>query len=356
MIDEKLKWMLGKLPEWMNGELTRKDDIVISSRVRLARNIKGFLFPSVASPEELVRLYYRAEDTLRSLKTIHGVRIYPAWELDDLGRKFFVERHLASIDLFKKKEGSGIVVDELEKVSIMINEEDHLRIQCIYEDFKVEEAFIKLMEIDDEIGSMLNYAYNDTLGFITSCPTNIGTGFRVSTLLHIPALFVSGKIEEILKETISSGIMVRGYYGEGTEVRGNIFQFSTSQTLGRSEEDIVQEFKTKIYSIVHKEKEARKELIEKNHTFIEDKVYRAYGILKNARMLSSLEVMELTSHLRLGISLGIIKEISYSTLNEIMLFQQPAHLQFKFGRTLKQEERDYLRSLFVRRKLNESGI
>lgn len=356
MIDEKLKWMLEKVPEWMGGIEEGKDDIVISSRVRVARNIKGFLFPSAAAPEEMVRLYYRIEDVLRSLKSVNNLRIYPNWELDDLGRKFLIERHVASIDLFKRKEGSGVAMDERERVSIMINEEDHLRIQCIYENLKIEEAFIELMEIDDEIGSILTYAYNDRLGFITSCPTNLGTGFRISVLLHLPALFISGKVEEILREAISSGIMVRGYYGEGTEVRGNIFQFSTSQTLGRSEEEIMREFKLKIYEIVEKERNTRKELIEKNHTFLEDKIYRAYGILKNARMLSSIEVMDLTSYLRLGITIGMIKGMSYSILNEIMLFQQPAHLQYKFGRILKQEERDYLRSLFVRKKLGESGI
>ncbi len=353
-MDEKLNYLLEKMPEWLNT--SSKDDIVISSRVRFARNIKGFLFPSIASPEELLRVYYRVEDALRSINIIEEIKIYPAWELDEIGSKILIERHLASRDLFKRKEGAGVAFDKSERVSIMINEEDHIRIQCIYEDFKIEEAFIKLIEIDDEIGSLLIYSYKDTLGFITSCPTNLGTAFRASVLLHIPALFISGKIEEILKELLSSGIIIRGYYGEGSEIVGNIIQCSTSQSLGKSEEEILEEFKIKIYEIVEKERKERKELIEKKYNFLEDKIYRAYGILKNARTLSTFEMVELLSSLRLGISMGILKNIDLTILNELMIFGQPGHLQYKAGRILSQEERDHLRSIFIRKKINEIGI
>lgn len=353
-MDERLNYLLERVPQWLNN--SSKDDIIISSRVRFARNIKGFLFPSVASPEELLRVYYRVEDVLRSINIIEEIKIYPVWELDEIEGKILVERHLASRDLFKRREGAGVAFDKSERVSIMINEEDHIRIQCIYEDFKIEEAFIKLIEIDDEIGSLLTYSYKDTLGFITSCPTNLGTGFRASVLLHIPGLFITGKIEEILKELISSGIIIRGYYGEGSEIIGNIIQCSTSQSLGKSEEEIIEDFKTKIYKIVEKERKERKELIEKNYNLLEDKIYRAYGILKNARSLSAFEMVELLSNLRLGVSLGIFKNIDFSILNELMIFGQPAHLQYKMGRTLSQEERDYLRSLFIRKKVSEIGI
>jgi len=353
-MDEKLKYLLEKLPEWLNN--SSKEDIIISSRVRFARNIKGVLFPSVASQEELLRVDYRIEDVLRSIDIIEEIRIYPAWELDEIGSKILIERHLASRDLFKRKESAGLAFDKSERISIMINEEDHIRIQCIYENFKIEEAFIRLIEIDDEIGSLLTYSYKDTLGFITSCPTNLGTGFRASVLLHIPALFISGKIEEILKELISSGIIIRGYYGEGSEIIGNIIQCSTSQSLGKSEEEIIEDFKEKIYKIVEKEKKERKELIEKKYNLLEDKVYRAYGILKNARSLSAFEMIELLSSLRLGASLGIFKNIDFPILNELMIFGQPAHLQYKMGRILSQEERDYLRSLFIRKKVSEIGI
>jgi len=346
--------MLNKIPEWLKS--ASKDDIVISSRVRLARNIKGFLFPSSASPEELLKIYYRIEDAIKSIDVLNGMISLPSWELDEIGKKFLIERHLTSFDLFKKDKGSGVLFDESERISIMINEEDHIRIQCIYEDFKIEEAFIKILEIDDEIGSILTYSYKESLGFITSCPTNLGTGFRASVLLHVPALFITGKIEEVLKDTISEGIIIRGYYGEGSEIVGNILQCSTSSSLGKSEEEIIEDFKSKIYKIIEMEKKERKELIEKKHTLLEDKVYRAYGILKNARKLSSFETMELISGIRLGINLGIFKNINYSLLNEIMIFQQPAHLQYKFERVLNQEERDYLRSFYIRKKLEEIGI
>jgi len=354
MIEERIKFMLNKLPEWLKN--SSKDDIVISSRVRLARNIKGFLFPPSASSEELLKIYYKIEDAIKSINMLEGIKSLPAWELDEMGKRFLVERHLATFDLFKKDKGNGVLFDESERISIMINEEDHLRIQCIYENFKIEEAFIKIIEIDDEIGSLLTYSYKEPLGFITSCPTNLGTGFRASVLLHIPALFITGKIEEVLKDAISKGMIIRGYYGEGSEIVGNILQCSTSSSLGKSEEEIIEDFKSKIYEIIDMEKRERKELIEKKHTLLEDKIYRAYGILKNARRLSSFETMELISGIRLGINLGIFKNISYSLLNEIMIFQQPAHLQYKFERTLDQEERDYLRSFYIRKKLEEIGI
>ncbi len=353
MVPERFKWMSEKIPFWLRFVSPLYGDIVLSVRARLARNIKGQKFPLFLNDESRMKIFTLIHDALTSIKELQGLKIYDMSELEYLERKFLLERHLISQDLLKDGKGRGVGIDMEEKISIMINEEDHLRIQVFYPGFMFEEAFMKIMEIDDLIGSTLEYAYHKKYGFLTSCPTNTGTGFRISCLLHLPASVITGRIEEIINYSFSKDLTVRGYYGEGSEVLGNIFQFASLRTYGRSEEEILSHFKQSVYKIMDMEREERDKLMKDSKELIEDRIARSLGILKTAKLLSSKEVMEYTSHLRMGVGLNLLN-MNIEKLNEILLLNQPAHIQILFGKRMEEQERDKFRGLLVRTRLNLS--
>ncbi|MEN3045564.1 MAG: ATP--guanido phosphotransferase [Candidatus Hydrothermales bacterium] len=353
MVPDRFRWMSEKLPFWLRFVSPSYSDIVLSIRLRLARNLKAYHFPLFIDEEKKVQIFNLLKDALFSIDKLKNLEIYEIGELERIEKDFLVERHLISRDLLKGGRGSGLVIDMEERISIMLNEEDHLRIQVFYPGFMFEEAFMKIMEIDDLIGSTLEYAYSKKYGFLTSCLSNVGTGFRVSCLLHLPISFISGKIQDIFKFAITNDVTVRGYYGEGSEVMGNIFQFSSLRTFGKSEEDILSNFKNVVYRIIEIEREEREKFLKNSRDFIEDRVFRTIGIIKNARFLTSREVMEYASHLRLAAGMNIL-DISIEKINEIMLLNQPAHLQILYGKIMEEKERDKFRSMLIRTRLNLS--
>lgn len=269
-----------------------------------------------------------------------------------LKRQVLIEKHLISPALVSSKIKSAVAIDQNENISIMINEEDHLRIQVLYRGQNIQMAWEDANRIDDFLEEHLPYAYDETWGYLTSCPTNVGTGLRASFMLHLPALTLLGYMKEIIETITKLGIAVRGFYGEGSEVVGNLYQISNQITLGQPEEDIIANVISITNQIIEQERQARLKLLNENRAFIEDKVYRSFGILKYARNISSNEALRLISDVRMGISMGIIKEVTIDKIDVLLNLIQPAMIQDYFGREMTPEERDIKRAELIRKILD----
>lgn len=317
-------------------------DVVVSSRVRIARNIAGKKFVSTASDEEL-------KDVLMTIKNsnidsdLHFINLS---DLDELMKNSLVEKRVISRDLLEMKE-TGILLNDTEDISIMINEEDHLRIQVMKPGFNLDEALSDAIRVDEKISSKINYAYNDKYGFLTACPTNLGTGLRASVMLHLPALRLTGKIEKVLEVVNKVNLNVRGVYGEGTEAIGDLYQVSNKISLGVTEEEIVENVKLIVQKLIEQERKAREYLKNQGETF-EDKISRTYGNLVYARKMTYSECANIISIVRLGISMGIITEIDNKKLNKISILTKPATLQKYLKKELSAEERDIERAKVIK--------
>lgn len=320
----------------------KDSDVVVSSRVRMARNIAGKKFVSTASDEEL-------KDVLMTIKNsnidsdLHFINLS---DLDELMQNSLVEKRVISRDLLEMKE-TGILLNDAEDISIMINEEDHLRIQVMKPGFNLDEALSDAIKVDEKISSKINYAYNDKYGFLTACPTNLGTGLRASVMLHLPALRLTGKIEKVLEVVNKVNLNVRGVYGEGTEAIGDLYQVSNKISLGVTEEEIVENVKLIVQKLIEQERKAREYLKNQGETF-EDRVSRTYGNLLYARKMTYSECAKLISIVRLGISMGIITEIDNEKLNKISILTKPATLQKYLKKELSAEERDIERAKVIK--------
>lgn len=320
----------------------KDSDVVVSSRVRIARNIAGKKFVSTASDEEL-------KDVLMTIKNsnidsdLHFINLS---DLDELMQNSLVEKRVISRDLLEMKE-TGILLNDAEDISIMINEEDHLRIQVMKPGFNLDEALSDAIRVDEKISSKINYAYNDKYGFLTACPTNLGTGLRASVMLHLPALRLTGKIEKVLEVVNKVNLNVRGVYGEGTEAIGDLYQVSNKISLGVTEEEIVENVKLIVQKLIEQERKAREYLKNQGETF-EDRVSRTYGNLVYARKMTYSECAKLISIVRLGISMGIITEIDNKKLNKISILTKPATLQKYLKKELSAEERDIERAKVIK--------
>jgi len=343
----ELLWNFGS---WLTEE-DEYSDVVISSRIRLARNVKGVPFPARAPLVELAALLDKVERACRQCPSLGDASFIHIDELDDWDCRYFVERRLASPQFIERKIPSLLVIGQRENLNIMVNEEDHLRIQCIEAGLNIQQAWRKISTIDDELEEHLNFSYSGDYGYLTSCPTNIGTGMRVSFSVHLPALSLKKKINAVFKKLPASEIAVRGFYGEGSDSIGSIFQISNQLTLGRTETNVIKRMTSIAKSLIELERNARKSLLEEHRLRLEDEVFRALGILKHARIISSLESMDLLSTLRLGAELGLINQISSVSINQLMVIVQPAHLQKIYRRSLTPEERDALRAEFIRQNL-----
>lgn len=326
-------------------------DIVLSSRVRLARNLRAFPFTNRSQKKDLEAVLDQFDQAVKKSKFLHGGLLIKIDQLLELDRRFLVERHLISPELATGKEDRGLYVGDREVVSIMVNEEDHLRLQTMRPGLQPRDSWEIIDRIDDELSGHLEYAFSDQYGYLTACPTNVGTGLRASVLIHLPALVLTKDINRVIKGINQVGLAVRGFYGEGTEVLGNLFQISNQTTLGRSEEEIVDNIERVTKELIGYEENARKTLLEDARPQIEDKIWRAYGILKNARVLSSQELMSLVSAVRLGVSLRIVQSVSIAVLNHLIMLMQPAHLQKLSGKKMDANERDVRRAELVREKL-----
>jgi protein arginine kinase len=348
----KLSDLTNHAGEWLRGS-GPMCEIVISSRIRLARNVAGIPFLSRASRQQRQNLEHRVRDTLLSAP-ISGPTFYVDLEkAPEIDRQLLVERHLISKQHAATEGARGVAIGENETVSIMINEEDHLRIQVLRSGLQLDEAWTQINAIDDTLESQIDFAFHPRFGYLTACPTNVGTGIRVSVMLHLPALKLTGEIEKVFRAAKDMHLAVRGLYGEGTEATGDFYQISNQTTLGKTEDEIISDFRLVVIpKIIDYEHHARKLLLNERAVHLDDKVMRAQGILRSARLMASEETLSLLSHLRMGVHLGRIKDIDIRTINELFLLTQPAHLQKIQGRKLEGDQRRAARADFIRQRLN----
>ncbi|MEZ7792128.1 protein arginine kinase [Niallia circulans] len=328
-------------------------EIVLTSRIRLARNIEGVKFPLLFSKEEAENVIQQVEGAIinESNQPFGQLELLAMNNLNTLEKRVLVEKHLISPQLAEQSPNGAAILSEDEEVSIMINEEDHIRIQCIKPGLQIEEAIKEANTIDDLLEKKVNYAYHVEMGYLTSCPTNIGTGLRASVMMHLPGMVLTQQMNRIIPAIQQLGLVVRGIYGEGSEALGNIFQISNQITLGRSEKDIIDELKSVVTQLIEQEKEARNALAQTSNIQLEDRVFRSYGILCNSRIMETKEAAKCLSDVRLGIDMGYIKNISKSILNELMILTQPGFLQLYAGEEMNPNERDIRRAVLIRERL-----
>jgi len=345
-IDDLLK----QTSEWLKGT-GEHSDIVISSRIRLARNLNKLPFSHWSSKKNKLESLGLIKDAIGKSSYLKKSNYVDLASLKDLDKRFLVERHLMSREHASKEDSKALVFDDKEIVAIMLNEEDHLRIQVMQSGFNLTEAWRVINKIDSEFAESVEYAYSPKWGYLTACPTNVGTGLRASVMLHLPALVMTGQINRVLQVVSKLGIAIRGFYGEGTEAQGNFFQLSNQVTLGRTEEDLIDNIERIINQIISRERAARKNLFINNKHVLNDKIWRAYGTLKSAYIITSAETIALLSIVRLGVDLEIIKDINRGLVNELFILTQPAHLQKIEGKPLNAAERDAKRASLIRTKL-----
>lgn len=331
-------------------------DIVMTTRVRLARNLNGIRFPVSFSEEEANKIQELLMNTLLSVQKHTNFSYFPMKDLSVLERQVLVEKHLISPYLAKSEQTAAVFLSADESVSIMVNEEDHIRIQCLAPGLQLSETYNRACQIDDLLGGKLSYAYDEQFGYLTSCPTNVGTGLRASIMMHLPALTMSKQMNVLIQMMTRLGMVVRGIYGEGSENLGNIYQISNQTTLGKSEKEILDELQKVVEQIIEKERASRRKLLERAYVAIDDKVNRALGTLLYARILTSEEAATCLSNVRLGVDLGLIHNISQNCLNECLVYIQPGFIQQYAGTPLDAQERDIFRAKYVQEKLHNADI
>lgn len=337
---------------WMKTE-GPEGDIVLSSRVRLARNLRDFLFSIKADLENSRALlsHLQTKLNIEALKSLDSFEWFMMDQLQPVEKLALVEKHLISPSLANESLSGAVLLNHQESISVMVNEEDHIRIQCLYPGFQLKEALQLANQVDDFFESHLDYAFDEKYGYLTSCPTNVGTGLRASVMMHLPALVLTGKISRIVPAINQVGFVVRGIYGEGSEALGNLFQVSNQMTLGKSEIEIIRDLEGVTMQLIKQERQAREQLKNISRIQLEDKVFRSYGILANSRIIESKEAAQCLSDVQLGIDLGFIKGISRNILNELIILTQPGFLQQFAGESLNALERDIRRATLIRERL-----
>ncbi|THF79060.1 protein arginine kinase [Cohnella fermenti] len=340
------------LSPWMEKE-GPDTDVVLSSRVRLARNLRSYPFPMLATPAQSADVAEQLLGVAESgrLGGLGPIASYSLAELTELEKLVLVEKHLISPALASESRNGALILSRNEDVSIMVNEEDHLRIQLLYSGFQIKEAWEYASKIDDIFEESVDFAFDEKHGYLTSCPTNVGTGIRASVMMHLPALVLTGQINRILSAVTQVGLAVRGIYGEGSEATGNLFQVSNQITLGQSEGEIIDNLHAVARQIIGHEKAARERLMADNRARLEDRVMRSFGILSYAGIIDSKEAAQRLSDVRLGVNLGLLPSLNLQMLNELMVSTQPGFLQRKFGEALSPEQRDMTRAEIIRSRL-----
>jgi protein arginine kinase len=343
---------------WLDAS-GENSDVVLSTRVRLARNLQGHAFGPRARVNDREAVLGQVRDLGLRAEALRGGRLVQLADLDARTRDILLERRLISKDLLGEDgappRGAAVVVAHDAPLGVMVNEEDHLRLQSILSGLRLHEAWSQVDRLDEELGRELPFAFHPTYGFLTSCPTNVGTGLRASVLVHLPGLVLTKEISKVLHGLGQVGLTFRGLYGEGSEVVGNFFQISNQTTLGKTEEDLVEHLDRVVRQVVKHEAQARAMLLRDARAVTEDKIWRAYGLLRYARSLSFEELMNLLSGVRLGVSLNLLPKPRVYTLNKLMIFTQPAHLEEAAGRDLSEAEGDAHRASYVRKILEEEG-
>ena len=335
------------MTKWLEG--TSKDqDVAISTRIRVARNINEYEFPLYMNIEESDKLTNSILNTIKEVFTDTNYRFYRVRDLTQNERLMYIEQHLISPGLIRKIDKSSFLTRDDDKATIMINEEDHLRIQTLLPGLNLEEAWLLCSKIDDKLESKLNFAYHEDLGYLTSCPTNVGTGLRASVMVHLPCLTMTGNVNSMFETLRKIGLTVRGIYGEGSEAIGNLYQISNQTTLGETEEEIINKLNKIMTQVVNKERNTRKFLKDKKGIELEDKVFRSYGILSNSRLISSKEAMKHLSNVKLAYDIGYISNLRLEGIIKLMIDIMPANLQNKINKEAEKEERDQVRAKLIR--------
>lgn len=343
---------------WLKGT-GPNSEIVISSRIRLARNLEKVIFSSWANKKQQDQTLTIIEPVVTNLEVIkNGGMFLKMSEIANLDKQLLVERHLISREHAaqsaenKPASDSGAVgLNQEETISIMVNEEDHIRLQILEAGFQLDGCWEKAEDLDRQLEKKLNFAFSVKLGYLTACPTNTGTGMRASVMLHLPALVLTKQINRVIQAILKLGLTARGLFGEGTEASGNFFQISNQVSLGRSEGEIIDNIKRIIKQVLEYEQNARQVLMTQNRNNLEDQVWRSFGILKNAHIISNSETIELLSNVRLGMDLGLIKGLTREIINELFVLTQPAHLQKLEVKVLNSHQRDVKRAELIREKI-----
>jgi protein arginine kinase len=345
-----LSSLAGRTGEWLKGA-GADSDIVVSSRIRLARNLTHYPFTTRATPEQKRELEGLLSERVMKTRLEPEPVYLNVNEVDSVDRMLLVERHLISRELAGGEGDRSVVFTADEVISIMINEEDHLRIQVVRSGYDLDGAWRIINEVDSRLEGVVQYAFSTRLGYLTACPTNVGTGMRLSVMLHLPALVSTRHLEKVVNAVAKLNLVVRGLYGEGTQASGDFYQISNQVTLGRSEPDIIQSLESVIPRVLEYERKAREGLLNDNRKKVEDRVWRAVGILRTARFISSEETMHLLSQVRMGVNMGLVKTLDVRTINEILVQTLPAHLQKMHGRGLDSEERNVVRADYIRARM-----
>ncbi len=341
-----LKWYEQMAPD---------SDVVISSRVRLARNLETYPFSSRIEEEEAASLVEEVKGITGSLSELNHRKFYACniSSLSDIDKTAMVERHIVSPLLAQKEQTTGLILSDDETVSLMINEEDHVRIQAIVGGMNIEEAYQEADRIDDIANEKLHFAYDEKYGYLTACPTNAGTGLRASCMVFLPALSSARMIQKLIEEVGKYGVTIRGIYGEGTKSLGSIYQISNQKTMGTSESEIIENLKRLVFQVVKQERKRREYMLSVNADEIEDQVFRSYGILKYARQISSDDAMTLLSQIKFGADCDVIKFDREFNVHKLMMGVQPGSLQWTLGKNVGSVTRDQSRAEYIRKELPE---
>lgn len=345
--------LLSRSCEWLRKD-GQENGIVISSRIRLARNLEGFPFQTRASEQDrraVCDIFAEAAPSLFGERNCYFVNV---GELQDVDRTFLLERQLISKELAEAQGTRAALIDKHEKFCVLVNEEDHLRLNAMTGGFDIARAWKRIGETDDKLESVLQYVFHEKYGYLTACPTNVGTGMRVSVMLHLPALVISKEIEKVFRSLQKVNLAVRGLYGEGSQPVGDFFQISNQQTLGKTEEELIKKITDIVPQIVQYELQARDYLLRERKEFLLDRCNRSAGLLRTARTISSAETMQLLSSVRLGINTGILDDIPLLLVNELFMNTQPAHIQKRSKKEMNSADRDVARADYIRQRL-EAG-
>lgn len=348
----KLEELAEQCGEWLRGS-GPESDIVISSRIRLARNLAEYPFVRKCTDPDRAQIERTLHERINAVNEWSSLAYLDVGSLEEVDRRFLVERQLISREHSESQGARGVAIDPDEKFSMMVNEEDHLRVQVMHSGLDLQAAWEQINHIDDLIEARVTYAFNQRWGYLTACPTNVGTGMRVSVMLHLPALVITRQIEKVLRSLPKISLAVRGLYGEGSQAMGDFYQISNQVTLGRSEQELISQISDVIPVLIDYERRARDFLVQESERDLHDRVSRAYGILCTAQTISSEETMHLLSSVRMGINLGLIHDLGIPTVNKLFIHTQPAHLQKLRGVELGTADRNIERANYLQMHLRK---
>ncbi len=337
--------------EWLRGT-GPESDIVMSSRIRLARNLADFPFPGRADTVAKADIEAVLRDNIIKLPLRNPLNYVAVSDLSGMDRQFLVERQLISRELAESQGPRGVGVSEEENVSLMVNEEDHLRMQVIHSGFALDDCWQEINQVDDLLSERVAFAFSQRLGYLTSCPTNVGTGIRVSVMLHLPGLVLTKEIQKVFQALQRLRLAVRGLYGEGSQAMGDFYQISNQMTLGKSEEQLIGTVAEIIPAILKYERRARESLLKDNRDGLHDQISRAYALLRGAKTMTTEEALHLLSSVRMGVNIGLIDSLEIPTINELLILTQPAHLQKVHKSQLESAERNVARATLLRQRLS----